>query len=74
MWRDVIITFNRNIPEDESIRAQELVQLKGLVDTKTLLSRLPWIKDVDSVYEALLEEKKNNESLFTSNFMDDVNE
>ena len=74
VWRDVIITFNRNIPEDESVRAQELVQLKGLVDTKTLLSRLPWIKDVDSVYEALLEEKKNNESLFTSNFMDDVNE
>ena len=35
------------MPEDETALVTELLQLRGLVSDETLLSRIPWIDDVD---------------------------
>ena len=55
-WRDVDIVFTRNLPTDDLTIAQTINQLRGVVSTRTLLSLLPFVRDVDKELEALNED------------------
>lgn len=60
MWRDVEITFTRNLPISlEPTSPSELMQYKGLVSDETLLSQVPFVKNVQ---EELLLIKKQEEN------------
>lgn len=55
-WRDVDIVFTRNLPTDDLTIAQTINELRGVVSTRTLLSLLPFVRDVDKELEALNED------------------
>lgn len=71
MWRDVEITFTRNLPIDLAETANLINQLKGTVSDRTLLSLLPFVSDIDKELEMLEETKAKNVELyaFTSEHM-----
>lgn len=76
-WRDVHIVFTRNLPENITETAQVINQLRGIVSDKTLISLLPFIKDVDAEVEQLQEEKEANMSMYgfdTMNTEDNTDE
>lgn len=60
MWRDVEITFTRNLPFDYATIASLIAQLKGTVSDKTLLSLLPFVSDVEKELEMVKENKLEN--------------
>lgn len=64
MWRDVEITFTRNLPFDYATIASLIAQLKGTVSDKTLLSLLPFVSDVDKELELVKETKMENQSIY----------
>ena len=66
-WRDVQIVFTRNLPENITDTAQVINQLRGIVSDKTLLSLLPFIKDVDAEYELIQQEKEANMDMYGFN-------
>ena len=66
-WRDVQIVFTRNLPENITDTAQVINQLRGIVSDKTLLSLLPFIKDVDAEYELIQEQKEMNMDMYGFN-------
>lgn len=57
--------FNRNLPQNVLELAQIVSMLSGVVDTKTLLSQLPFVNDVDETVEALKKEQKDKADQFT---------
>lgn len=63
-WRDIQIVFTRNLPENITDTAQAINQLRGIVSDKTLLSLLPFIKDVDAELEQIQQEKEANMSMY----------
>lgn len=65
VWRDVNITINRNLPFDLEGTVAIINQLRGLVSTRTLLSLLPFIKDIDDELKAVEEEKTANMELYS---------
>ena len=67
MWRDIQIRFTRNLPEDTNELVGEINGLRGLVSTKTLLSMVPFVQDVDTELEELQKEKEANISLYSFN-------
>lgn len=66
-WRDVHIVFTRNLPENITETAQVINQLRGIVSDKTLISLLPFIKDVDAEVEQLQEQKELNMDMYGFN-------
>lgn len=64
MWRDVEITFTRNLPIDLAETANLINQLKGTVSDRTLLSLLPFVSDIDKELEMLEEAKAKNVELY----------
>lgn len=64
MWRDVEITFTRNLPFDYATIASLIAQLKGTVSDKTLLSLLPFVSDIDKELEMVKETKIENQSIY----------
>lgn len=66
-WRDVHIVFTRNLPENITETAQVINQLRGIVSDKTLISLLPFIKDVDAEVEQLQKEKEANMDMYGFN-------
>lgn len=66
-WRDVHIVFTRNSPENITDTAQAINQLRGIVSDKTLISLLPFIKDVDAEVEQLQEQKEANMDMYGFN-------
>jgi SPP1 family phage portal protein len=64
VFRDIEISFKRNIPEDEAAIAQLVAQLKGTVSDATLLGQLPFITDVNAELEALNKQKQENMALY----------
>ena len=66
-WRDVHIVFTRNLPENITDTAQAINQLRGIVSDKTLISLLPFIKDVDAEVEQLQKEKEANMDMYGFN-------
>lgn len=64
VWRDINISFTRNLPVNTQETIQLVNSLKGTVSDKTLLAQLPFIDDVESELEALQKQKQENMALF----------
>lgn len=60
VWRDVEITFTRNLPIDSSDAADMVYKLNGIVSKKTLLTQLPFISDPEKELEQIEYENRNN--------------
>ena len=58
VFRDIEITFKRNIPEDINSTVALINGLKGSVSDATLISQLPFINDAQAELEALRAQKK----------------
>lgn len=65
VFRDVEISFKRNIPEDVNSTVNLINSLKGTVSDATLLGQLDFITDVNAELEALQEQKQANMSLYS---------
>lgn len=74
VYRDIQITFKRNIPEDVSATINLINSLKGSVSDATLLSQLDFIPDINAELEALQEQKKANMELYTFGHSEDEEE
>ena len=65
VFRDVEISFKRNIPEDVAAIATMINSLKGSVSDATLIGQLPFVSDVNAELEALQEQKAANMALYS---------
>lgn len=65
VFRDIEISFKRNIPEDTASTVNLINALKGTVSDKTLLGQLDFITDVNAEIEAVQEQKQHNMSLYS---------
>lgn len=65
MWRDIKITFTRNLPENTLETAQMVNQLRGLVSDETLLSQIPFITNPTEEVERVKEQKQLNVDLYS---------
>ena len=59
-WREVGITFTRNLPVDISSAVESVNQLRGLLSDETLIGWLPNIEDPKE--ELIKRDKENNDS------------
>ena len=64
VFRDIEITFKRNIPEDTAAIADTINKLKGSVSDATLIGQLPFVSDVNAELEALQEQKQANMAIY----------
>ena len=64
VYRDIDITFKRNIPEDTTSIINVVNALKGTVSDATLLSQIPFVDDVNAELEAVQEQKTANMALY----------
>lgn len=67
VFRDIDISFKRNIPEDMSSIINLVNTLKGSVSDATLLAQIPFIEDVNAELEALQAQKAANMELYGFN-------
>lgn len=67
VFRDIEISFKRNIPEDMNAIISLVNTLKGSVSDATLLAQVPFITDVNAELEALQEQKAANMALYGFN-------
>ena len=75
VFRDIEITFKRNIPIDEVEIVNKVNALKGTVSDETLLSWIPDINDVQAELEKLNKQKEHNMAVYgLGNFMNDAEE
>ena len=65
VFREIEITFKRNIPEDVTSTINMINALKGTVSDATLLSQLDFIPDVNAELEAVQEQKTANMALYS---------
>ena len=64
IFRDISISFTRNIPEDMNAIISVVNTLKGSVSDATLLAQIPFITDVESELEALKAQKEENMAMY----------
>lgn len=77
VFRDIEITFKRNIPEDVTATVNMINSLKGTVSDATLLAQLDFIPDVNAELEAVQEQKAANMAMYnfsTTSTLDDDEE
>lgn len=65
VFRDIDISFTRNIPEDNSSIVNLVNALKGTVSDATLLAQIPFVKDVQAELEVVKTQKQENLSLYS---------
>jgi SPP1 family phage portal protein len=65
VFREIEISFKRNIPEDTTSTINLINALKGTVSDATLLSQLDFIPDVNAELEAVQEQKAANMALYS---------
>lgn len=65
VFRDIQITFKRNIPSDINDTVNLTNSLKGTVSDKTLLSLIPFVDDVGAELEAVKQQKLENMSVYS---------
>lgn len=70
VFRDIEITFKRNIPADETALVNMINALKGTVSDETLLGLLPFITDVAAELEKVQAQKESNMELFGGGLLD----
>lgn len=64
VFRDIEISFKRNIPEDTAAIVNMINALKGSVSDATLIGQLPFVSDVNAELAALQEQKAANMALY----------
>jgi len=64
---NIIITFSKNLPTDNSSMLQMVQALKDVLPRRELLKQIPFIEDVDAVLEELDEEAAKNADLYGFN-------
>lgn len=74
VFRDIDITFKRNIPEDMNSIIALVNSLKGSVSDATLLGQIPFIDDVNAELEALQEQKISNMEVYGFGISNDTQE
>ena len=65
VYRDIEISFKRNIPADTAATIQLINSLKGTVSDATLLGQLDFITDVNAELEAVKAQKTANMELYS---------
>lgn len=65
VFRDIEISFKRNIPEDLTATINLVNSLKGTVSDATLLTQIPFITDVNAELEAIQDQKAANMALYS---------
>lgn len=70
VFRDIEITFKRNIPADEQAIVNIVNGLKGTVSDETLLGQIPFVTDVQAELEKVKSQKESNMDLFGGNLFD----
>lgn len=74
VWRDININFVRNLPVNLTEVIQMVNSLKGIVSDATLLSQIPFVKDVESELEAVQKQKEENIAMYDFGSTEDVME
>lgn len=74
IWRDVKITFHRNIPTDVSETVSEVNSLRGLVSDRTLLSQIEFVDDVDKELDLVKAQKQELKDLYGFNVEENAEE
>lgn len=64
VFRDIEITFTRNIPADEQAVINMVNSLQGIVSNETLLAQVPFITDVQAELERVDAQKKANAATY----------
>lgn len=64
-WRDIHISFIRNLPVNLAETIQLVNSLQGIVSNKTLLSQIPFVSDIDAELEAVQKQKEDNMALYS---------
>lgn len=64
VFRDIQISFKRNVPEDLTSTINMINSLKGSVSDATLLAQLPFIPDVNKELEAVNAQKAANMEMY----------
>lgn len=64
VFRDIEISFKRNIAVDNTAVVDMVNKLKGTVSDATLLAQLPFITDVNAELEAIQTQKESNMALY----------
>lgn len=65
VFRDIEITFKRNIPVDTNSIVAMVNALKGTVSDATLIAQIPFVSDVNAELEALKAQKAANMALYS---------
>jgi SPP1 family phage portal protein len=65
VFREIEISFKRNIPEDLTSTINTINTLKGTVSDATLLGLLPFVTDVNAELEAVQQQKQHNMELYS---------
>ena len=71
VFRDIEITFKRNIPNDINATIQMINSLKGTVSDATLLGQLDFITDINAELEAIKKQKAENMALYSFTHFDE---
>lgn len=64
IFKDIQITFKRNIPEDITTTINVVNNLKGTVSDATLLAQIPFVNDINAELEAVAAQKQANMDLY----------
>ena len=65
VFRDIQITFKRNVPRDNSEIMNLVNGLKGIVSDRTILSMVPFVEDVEAELKAVEEQKQKSMALYS---------
>lgn len=71
VWRDVVITFTRNLPTNIDETVELVNNLRGLVSTETLLGLLPFVDNVQDEMARIQKEKEESYNLYSFNKVED---
>ena len=64
VFRDIVITFKRNVPADSVQTVQMINGLQGIVSNETLLGQVDFVTDVQKELERVKEQKEQNMELY----------
>lgn len=64
VYRDIQISFKRNIPADETAIINMINSLKGTISDATLIAQVPFVTDVNAELERVNQQKKENITLY----------
>ena len=71
VFRDITITFKRNVPADSVQTVQMINGLQGIVSNETLLGQVDFVTDVQKELERVKEQKEQNMSMYGFGNFDD---